>query len=103
MSPVRIGSVASLVLCALLGCTSTKSIVQKRFATDYACSADAVTVSERGSNIYAASGCGKSAEYVCGTFTGTNDDTRRCSERGVNRKDPGPPPPPLRQNEVPPK
>lgn len=77
--------VACLALCA---CSTTTSRLKTRFANEHGCSPDLVRVDELGGTVYRASGCGETAEYVCGTFAGAADPARSCHERGAPRRAP---------------
>jgi hypothetical protein len=74
----------SVLLCALLalGCSTATSRLRSRFANERGCPETQVGVTERGGNVYRATGCGKSAEYVCGGFASATS-TPDCQERGL--------------------
>lgn len=76
------------VLLALAGCNRTSDSLRARFAKEYGCPEVQVSVVEGGGTVYRASGCGKSAEYVCGNFAASESDAARCEERGLPRKAP---------------
>ena len=65
------------------GCASTSDAIRGRYAREYACPESQVSVSDSGGTVYRAVGCGRSAEYVCGSFAGGGKDPARgCEERG---------------------
>ncbi|HMR04150.1 MAG TPA: hypothetical protein PKA88_00165 [Polyangiaceae bacterium] len=72
------------VLLALLafGCSSTTSNLRTRFSKESGCPEAQVGVSERGGNVYRATGCGKTKEYVCGGFASATS-VPECQERGL--------------------
>jgi hypothetical protein len=72
----------AIVLAALAtGCASTPDSLRARFSKEYACPESRIGVNQVGGNVYAARGCGRSVEYVCGAFT-SSSDARGCEERG---------------------
>ena len=82
------------VLLCTLGCSTTSDKLRARFAKEKGCTVDETMVVEEGGTTYRASGCGKSAEYVCPSFGSMGDAARACEERGLNKK-PGADPKPL--------
>jgi hypothetical protein len=73
---------------ASAGCASTSSRIRERFAHERGCPEAQVAVREKGGTVYAASGCGESAEYTCPSFSSGKDDARACEERGLGRQAP---------------
>jgi hypothetical protein len=82
------GWIIASLLFGLGACKSTSTELRARFAKERSCSADRVRVVEEGGHVYRATGCEKRAEYVCGTFAGTNDVARACQERELPRQAP---------------
>ncbi len=81
---VKIGvSVVALLLCGT-GCAATSSRLKARFAREQRCPEQLVAVSEEGGDVYRASGCDRSTEYVCGAFAGFGDPSQSCRVRGLN-------------------
>jgi hypothetical protein len=76
-----------LALAFSAACASTAGQLQERFARERGCPEAQVAVREKGGTIYEASGCGRSAEYSCGSFT-SKDNARTCEERGLARQAP---------------
>jgi hypothetical protein len=76
------------LLLANAGCASTSSGIRERFARERGCPEAQVAVREKGGTVYAASGCGASAEYTCPSFTSGKNDVRACEERGLDRQAP---------------
>jgi hypothetical protein len=85
---------ALLLVVLTLGCSSTSDKLRARFAKEKGCTADETMVTEEGGTSYRASGCGKTAEYVCPSFGSMGDAARACEERGLSKK-PGADPKPL--------
>jgi len=87
-----------VLLSALLllesGCSSTATRLKARFAREQGCPEHQVAVSEEGAQIYRASGCDRSTEYICGAFASMGDPSTACQVRGLNpREAPGKTPP----------
>ncbi|HEY1536636.1 MAG TPA: hypothetical protein VGF76_21595 [Polyangiaceae bacterium] len=76
------------------GCATTSSRLKARFAREQSCSVDQVGVTDEGGEVYLASGCGKSSEYICPSFAGMGDSSTNCHERGLNPREPTGNPPP---------
>lgn len=90
---------ATLALFAALttGCTTTESSLRARFARERGCpERDVKVVESKGVN-YRATGCGESAEYVCGSVATLGSGPAQCEERNAQRK-PGSEAPPFPGN-----
>ena len=66
---VRITCLVALLFCiASSGCIRSDAVaVQTRFANEYRCGSDGVTVRRLGAGAFEATGCGQRATYVCTT------------------------------------
>ncbi|MEZ4223365.1 MAG: hypothetical protein R3B13_20635 [Polyangiaceae bacterium] len=76
-----------LVVLAVTGCATTASSLRARFSREVGCPESQVGVRERGGNVYLATGCGRSREYVCGGVSGL-DSAHGCQERGLPQQAP---------------
>jgi len=89
---MRAVSSSPLLLCVLLlcesACSSTSSRLKARFAREQACPEHQVAVFEEGGEVYRASGCERSTEYICDAFAGMGDPSTRCRVRGLNPQEP---------------
>ena len=83
--------VPSLLLVALLGCSTTTSRLRTRFAKEHSCTEEATHVTEAGGTHYHVTGCGQVAEYVCPSFATMGEDARGCEEEGIVKKPGGEP------------
>lgn len=77
----------ALVILSGSACATTSGKLRAQFAHEHACPESEVGVRELGANVYAAEGCGKRAEYVCGMFA-TMGGNPTCAERGLARQAP---------------
>ena len=93
LNVVRGVLVAVLLGGALTACSTTASGLKVRFAKERGCAEGQVAVSEAGGEVYRASGCGSSAEYICDAFAGFGNSSQRCRERGLNPREPSGSPP----------
>lgn len=82
---------------ALAGCTTTESSLRARFAREHSCPEPDVKVVESKGVNYRATGCGETAEYVCGSVASMGTGPAQCEERGMSKK-PGSEPPPFPGN-----
>ena len=93
--------------CAVsAACTATTSALRVRYAKERSCPEAQVLVREAGGDVYLASGCGASTQYICEGFAGFGNPSQRCRERGMNPREPVGNPPPQntsRPDLVPPK
>lgn len=77
---------ALVLVVGLAACSTTTSKLRVRFAKEHGCSEDETRVTASGGTTYFASGCGKTAEYICPSFASAGDDARSCEERGLSKK-----------------
>jgi hypothetical protein len=76
-------SLLSVLLCSS-ACSATTSRLKARFAREQSCPEQLVAVSEQGGEVYRASGCDRSTDYICESFAGMGDPSRGCRVRGLN-------------------
>ncbi|MET0793120.1 MAG: hypothetical protein ABW061_16490 [Polyangiaceae bacterium] len=81
-------SVAALLLCCGTACNTTSSRLKARFAREQRCPESQVAVSPAGGEVYHASGCDRSTEYICPSFASLDDPSKSCRERGMNPHEP---------------
>ncbi len=79
------------LMISVVGCATTKSRLQVRFAKEHSCTEEATHVTELSATQYHVSGCGQVAEYVCPSFASGGEGARACEEQGVNKKPGGEP------------
>jgi hypothetical protein len=68
-----------VLACLAAGCHSTVSSLKSRFATEEACPAAEVNVTNVGATQYQASGCQRSVVYVCAHASMSKTDVRSCA------------------------
>lgn len=81
------------VVLALPACTTTESSLRARFAREHGCPPGDVKVTETRGVDYHVTGCGESADYVCGAVATLGSGPAACELRGAQRKPGGDPPP----------
>lgn len=78
---------SGLGLLGATACVSTAEQLRKQFARERACPEAQVGVRELGGSVYEAEGCGKRAQYACGSFA-NGGSTAPCAERGLRGQAP---------------
>ncbi len=86
-----LGALVAAVSLSSMACMSTERSLQARFASERGCPEDEVTVAESRGVDYHVSGCGQSADYVCGAVA-TLGSAPACELRDAQK--PGDKPPP---------